>query len=84
MPSDDYAERLARGEARAVLHAYGHPGAFERVCAERDDARVERDNCRLMREEETVCIDELFAEVKRLTRELDASNARPREGAKEE
>jgi len=39
MADDDYAERLARGEPRAVLHAYGHPGAYERVTAERDAAR---------------------------------------------
>lgn len=38
MSDDDYADRLARGEPRAVLHAYGHPGAYERVTAERDAA----------------------------------------------
>jgi len=40
MADDDYAERLARGEPRAVLHAYGHPGAYERVTTERDEARA--------------------------------------------
>jgi len=38
MKADDYAERLARGEPRAVLHAYGHPGAYERVTHQRNAA----------------------------------------------
>lgn len=42
MPADDdYAERLAAGERTAELHAYGHPGAYDRAAGERDALRAE-------------------------------------------
>ena len=63
MPDDDYAERLARGDWRAYLHEYGHPGALERVASERDDrACLAVESLR----ENTA----LRAEVERLTKEL--------------
>ena len=75
---DDYKERLARGEWRAMLHAYGHPGALERVAAERDEAQRVADLCGRQQPYQGAlnalrphCDAHLRSEIDRLTQELD-------------
>lgn len=46
MTRDDYEDRLARNEPWTLLHAFGHPGAFQREHARAERLDVELEACR--------------------------------------